>query len=330
MRRLKILTWHVHGSYLYYLVQAPHTFYLPVRPGKPEGYGGRSGSFPWPDNVVDVPFHEVKTLDVDLVLYQSPKNYLVDQYDILSPAQRELPRIYLEHNTPRPSPTDTHHPVDDPEVLLVHCTYFNALMWDNGRSPTMVVPHGVLVPRELRWNGELERGITVVNGLTRRGRLAGCDIFLLLRREIPLDLAGMGSERLGGLGDLPHQELHRIETRYRFFFNPIRYTSLPLAVVEAMALGLPVVALATTEVPCAVLNGVTGFVSNNLDELREGMRRLLADPGLAHRMSSQARAFAREHFGIERFVRDWEVAFANALRLARNGSAEVSRMGMGG
>ena len=42
MRRLRIFTWHVHGSYLYYLAQVPHTIYLPVRAGWPEGYCGRS------------------------------------------------------------------------------------------------------------------------------------------------------------------------------------------------------------------------------------------------------------------------------------------------
>ena len=313
MRRLKILTWHVHGSYLFYLVQAPHDFYLPVRDGRPEGYGGRSGNFEWPSNVFDVPVDRVRDLTFDLVLFQSTRTYLVDQSEVLSPAQRELPRIYLEHNTPRPSPTDTRHPVDDPNVLLVHCTHFNAMMWDNGRTPTVVVPHGVLVPPGLCWTGDLERGITVVNGLARRGRLAGCDVFLRTRQEIPLDLAGMDSTRFGGLGDVPHRELHRLETSYRFFFNPIRYTSLPLAVVEAMALGLPIVALATTELPRAVPNAIAGYVSNDLDELVDGMRHLLRDPAHARRMSEQAREIAQERFGIERFVRDWNVAFERAV-----------------
>jgi glycosyltransferase involved in cell wall biosynthesis len=315
MRRLKVLTWHVHGSYLYNLVQAPHDFYLPVKPGKPEGYGGRSGHFPWPDNVFDVPAEDVKSDAYDLILYQSHKNYLIDQYEILSPAQREQPRIYLEHNTPRPSPTDTPHPVDDPRVLLVHCSYFNEVMWDNGKTPTMVVQHGVLVPPDLKWNGELARGITVVNGLAKRGRLAGADIFLAMRRQIPIDIAGMGTEKFGGLGDLPHRRLHETESRYRFFFNPIRYTSLPLSVLEAMALGLPVVALATTEVPRAVPNGEAGFVSNNREELAEGMRRLIADPGLAKKLGTRARAIAQETYGIERFVRDWSMAFEKAMAL---------------
>jgi len=316
MRRLKVLTWHVHGSYLYNLVQAPHEFYLPVKPGKPEGYGGRSGHFPWPDNVVDVPAEEVKNGAYDLILYQSHKNYLIDQYEILSPAQREQPRIYLEHNTPRPSPTDTPHPVDDPRILLVHCSFFNEIMWDNRKTPTTVVQHGVLVPPDLKWNGELERGITVVNGLSKRGRLAGADIFLAMRRQIPIDIAGMGTEKFGGLGDIPHRHLHETETRYRFFFNPIRYTSLPLSVLEAMALGLPIVALATTEVPRAVPNGEAGFVSNNREELADGMRRLLADPGLARKLGKRARAIARETYGIERFVRDWNTAFEKALCIA--------------
>ena len=34
MERLRVLTWHVHGSYLLYLVQAPHEFYLPVKPAR--------------------------------------------------------------------------------------------------------------------------------------------------------------------------------------------------------------------------------------------------------------------------------------------------------
>lgn len=315
MRRLKILTWHVHGSYLFNLVQAPHDFYLPVKPGRPEGYGGRAGHFPWPANVFDVGADQVCTQAFDLVLFQSHRNYLVDQYEILSPQQRELPRIFLEHNTPRPNPIDTRHSVDDSRVLLVHCTYFNAVMWDSGASPTMVVPHGVIVPSGLRWDGEIERGITVVNGLAKRGRLAGCDLFLAMRRRVPIDLAGMGSQGLGGLGDLPHSALHETEIHYRFFFNPIRYTSLPLALIEAMALGLPIVALATTEIPRAVPHGTAGFITNDLEEMADGARHLLADPALARRMGEKARAIARETFGIERFVQDWNSAFQRALRL---------------
>ncbi|MCY0990465.1 glycosyltransferase [Nannocystis sp. ILAH1] len=305
MRRLRVLTWHVHGSYLYYLTQAPHEFYLPVKPGRPEGYGGRSGSFAWGANVHEVPVEVLAQQPFDVVLFQSRRNYECDQFEVLGAAQRRLPRVYLEHDPPRESPTDTRHPVDDPDVLLVHVTPFNALMWDAGRTPVRVVEHGVVVPDDTTYSGELARGIVVVNDLARRGRRLGRDVFDRVRAHVPLDLAGMDSAALGGLGDLPLRELHARLGRYRFFFNPIRYTSLGLAVCEAMMIGLPILGLATTEMSTAVQSGVNGYVETDLDRLLAHMRRLLADPAEAAELAAGARRIARERFGIGRFAADW-------------------------
>ncbi len=314
-----VLIWHIHGSYLSYIVHASANFYLPVKPDRPEGYGGKGRTFRWPDNVHEVPAEEVKKLRLDLVIHQTPRNFFEDQYEILSEAQRRLPRIFLEHNTPKGHPTDTRHPVDDPNTLLVHVTHFNQMMWDSGRCPTMVIEHGVALDEEVRYSGDLEKGIVVVNGLKRRNRIAGYDVWERMRSRVPLELAGMGSEELGGLGDIPHTVLLQVEARYRFFFNPIRYTSLPLALVEAMALGMPIVALATTEVPAVAENGVNGYVSNDLDYLAEGMLRLLSDRQEAVRMGKRSLEIYRERFSIERFCRDWERAFA--LAMERSGAA---------
>ncbi len=305
---MRVLTWHVHGSYLYYLAHAPHDFYVPVKEGRPEGYGGRSGGFDWPPNLHEVPAGQVRDLQFDCVLFQSKRNYLVDQHEILSDGQRRLPRIYLEHDPPREHPTDTRHVVDDAAVLLVHVTSFNELMWDAGHTPTRVIEHGVVVPEGLAYRGDLARGLVVVNGLATRGRRLGLDVFERARREVPLDLAGMGSEALGGLGEVGHDDLPRLEIGYRFFFNPIRYTSLGLAVCEAMMLGLPIVGLATTEMSIVVENGVSGFVDTSPGRLAARMRDLLDDHALACRLGEGARRAARERFDIRRFARDWDAA----------------------
>ncbi|HEX7082337.1 MAG TPA: glycosyltransferase [Gammaproteobacteria bacterium] len=309
MRPLNVLTWHVHGSYLWYLSRVPHRLYLPIKPGRPEGYGGRLPGLPWPDNVVEVPAEAARDLELDCVLFQSRKSYVEDQHEILSPAQRRLPRIFLEHDPPREQPTDTRHPVDDPNVLLVHVTAFNELMWHNGRTPTRVIEHGVVVPDGVRYTGELERGIVVVNGLAARGRRLGADVFAAARQRVPLDLVGMDSQRLGGLGEAGHEELPRLAARYRFFFNPIRYTSLGLAVCEAMMLGIPIVGLATTEMATVVENGRSGFIGTRLSALVDAMRGLLADPREAARLGREARRVAERRFHIGRFVRDWNAAF---------------------
>ncbi|HEY6959964.1 MAG TPA: glycosyltransferase [Candidatus Limnocylindria bacterium] len=309
MRRLRILTWHVHGSYLDALTRIDHEWLLPLKPGRPESYGGRAGR-DLPPNAIEVPADQVRDRDVDLVLYQATRNWTEDQDEILSDDQRRLPRIFLEHNTPRPHPTDSKHVVDDPNVLLVHVTHFNRLMWDNGRTPTTVIEHSVSVDPRLEASGDIAGGISVVNELGRRGRLAGEDVFLAVRDRVPVVLAGMGSERYGGLGDLPYLALHREVARRRFYFNPIRYTSLPLAVIEAMTIGLPIVALATTELPTAIEDGVTGYVSCDVDALVERMRELIASPDDARRMGRNARRVALQRFGLARFARDWNAAFS--------------------
>jgi hypothetical protein len=308
MRRLKILTWHVHGSYLYYLTQAPHDFYLLSKSDRSEGYLGRYGHFPWGDNVFDMPVGQVRAEHFDLVLFQHRNHYLHDQ-PLLSVEQQRGPRIYLEHDTPWGDPTDEPHYVNDPGVLLVHVTPYNQLMWNNGRTPTRVIEHGVIEPRDVRYSGEVEKGVVVINHLTRRGRRLGADVFAHVRDHIPLDLVGMAAQEAGGLDEVRHDALPSFEAHYRFLFNPIRYTSLGLAVIEAMLIGMPVIGLATTEMATAVPNGVAGYVDTSVDRLIERMRELLKDPAEARRLGQGAQRYARERFGIRRFVADWNSAF---------------------
>ncbi len=200
-------------------------------------------------------------------------------------------------------------------MLLVHVTHFNRLMWDNSRTPTVVVEHNVAIEPSARYTGRLDRGITVVNGIAKRPRIAGYDIFLAARERVPLDIAGMGTQASGGLGDIPYRDLHQRVAEYRFLFSPIRYTSLPLAVIEALALGMPVVALATTELPTVIQDGVHGYLSYDPEALIERMRELIADPALARRLGENARALAQARFGLEQFARDWNAAFERAIAL---------------
>jgi Glycosyl transferases group 1 len=312
-RRLGILIWHIHGSYLNSLARLDHDWYVPVTPERGPRYGGRGASFDLPANLREVPAERVRDLDLDLVIYQAPENLSEDRERILSPEQRRLPAIYLEHNTPRPHPVETRHSVDDPDMLLVHVTHYNRLMWDSGRTPTMVIEHAAAIDPLARYEGARPEGVAVINEIARRGRIAGYDLYREARERLPITLAGMGSAALGGLGDLPYRDLHRSIAAYRFLYSPMRYTSLPLAVVEAMLIGMPVVALATTELPSVIADGVNGFVSCDHGRLIEDMRALLEDRALAARLGAAARETALARFGIERFALAWDAAFRLAL-----------------
>ena len=309
-RRLRILTWHVHGNYLYNLTQVPHDWYLVHDDRRPEHHSGRSGTLPWGDNVHDLPVESLRGSEFDVVVFQSRNEWERVQHELLSDAQRRLPRIYIEHDPPQGHPTDTRHWVDDRNVLLVHVTHFNRLMWDAGATPTRVIEHGVRPLSPARYSGHLERGIVVVNNLESRGRRLGLDVYRDVARQVPLELVGMNSTAVGGAGEVANARLPEVMAAHRFFFNPIRYTSLGLAIIEAMLVGLPIVGLATTELVTVIRNGENGFIDTDPAVLVARMHELIADPGLARRLGEAARATAAERFAIERFVADWERALA--------------------
>jgi glycosyltransferase involved in cell wall biosynthesis len=130
--------------------------------------------------------------------------------------------------------------------------------------------------------------------------VVGTDLLPDLRRSLPIDVFGIAADR-----DLPQRRLHREMARRRAYVHPYRWTSLGLALIEAMHIGMPVVALATTEVPEAV-PPAAGFVSNRLDRLCDGLRRLGGDRHLACEMGAAAREHALCRYGLNRFLREWD------------------------
>jgi glycosyltransferase involved in cell wall biosynthesis len=258
-----------------------------------------------------VPPNEVRSLDLDCILFQTNQNYLVDQFQILSEEQRQLPRVYLEHDPPRQHPTDTRHIMQDSEVTFVHVTHFNQLMWDNGPIKTTVIEHGVL-QSPVSFSGELEKGIVVINNLPSRGRLLGLDLFLEARKHVPLDLVGMNTGDMG-LGEVLHPQLPEFISRYRFFFNPIRWTSLGLAICEAMMVGIPVVGMATTELSSVIQNERSGFIHTDLKYLIHKMKMLLDDKDFAKKIGSEGRKAAIERFNIQRFTKEWKELFERTI-----------------
>ena len=309
---MKILTWHVHGNYLLYLTKfSPHVFYLPV---DKDGNGGRGATMPFGANVVEIAAEDVRNQQFDVILYQHWRNWLEDQHRLLSDEQMRGARIFLEHDPPREHPVDQPHFVgEDKNVLLVHCTDFNALMWNSGKAATRVIEHGVFLINEATANFSLPKGVTAINTIAARGRRAGADLFLRARETgVALDLVGMEAEKMGGVGEIKAPNLPAFLANYRFYFNASRYTSLNLAMIEAMLVGLPIAAAATTEVAATICNGANGFAETNFDTLCERMRELTDNPKLARELGDNARRYAVERFDIRRFTDEWNAAFKSA------------------
>ena len=121
-------------------------------------------------------------------------------------------------------------------------------------------------------------------------------------------------EPLGsGIEDLPQDRLHTELARRRCYLHPIRWTSLGLSLIEAMHLGMPVVALATTEAVEAVPPGA-GIISTDPGVLRDALTRLMHDEAEAAALGKAAREAALHRYGLARFLGDWETVLSEVVR----------------
>jgi hypothetical protein len=311
---MKILLWHVHGSWTTAFVQGAHEYLIPVLPDRGPDGRGRAETWQWPPSVREITPDGLADEQVNVVILQRPVELerLAEHWLRRRPG-RDVPAVCLEHNAPQGRINELRHwAADRDDLVVVHVTHFNDVFWDTGTTPTRVIEHGIVDPG-YRYTGELPRAAVVINEATRRGRVTGTDLLARLGAEVPLDLFGMDAARLGGYENPPQEILHTEMARRRVYLHPIRWTSLGLSLLEAMHLGMPVVALATTEVPDAV-PVEAGVISTRVDVLSDALRRLIEDPEQARAMGKAAREAALARYGLGRFLADWDRVLAEVVR----------------
>lgn len=313
---MRMLIWHLHGSWMTSFVQGPHQYLVPVTADRGPFGRGRARTWDWPSSVVEVTPEQLAGEPVDVVVLQRPEELKLAAAWLGRVPGQDVPAVYVEHDAPDgPAATTVHPLAGTAGITIVHVTRFNAGYWDCGASPVAVIEHGIPDPG-LRWTGELARAAVVVNDPVTRGRTVGADLLPGFARHAPLDLFGMrvaGAARALGMPtarcreyeDLPQSRLHEELPRRRAYVHPFRWTSLGLSLIEAMFLGLPAVVLAATEAPRAV-PPAAGAISTDLAELHAAVGRFTRDRPAAREAGEAAREAARVRYGLDRFLREWD------------------------
>jgi Glycosyl transferases group 1 len=304
---MRVLLWHVHGSYTTALVHGPHEYLLPVLPDRGPDGRGRARTWDWPASARECTPAQLRDEAIDVIVLQRPTEVdLARRWTGRVPG-RDVAAVYLEHNAPEPHPVNSRHAMAVSGMPIVHVTHFNRLFWDTGAARVHVIEHAVVDPGD-RYTGEFPHAAVVINEPVRRDRTVGADLLGELGKAAPIDLFGMPDGPVPGttaFGDIPQNAMHTEIARRRVYLHPARWTSLGLSLIEAMHLAMPVVAVAATEVVAAVPREA-GVVATDVDRLTAALRTFVNEPDAARAAGQAARAHALTRYGLGRFLADWD------------------------
>lgn len=190
-----------------------------------------------------------------------------------------------------------------------------------------VVPNGVPWPERLPNRARTRRDVGVAPGARvmlfvahggvdaayKQGRNV-LDIYDIVKKSVPETVCYMvGGERMERRGDvvyLPYVDAPVMRALMRaadVLVMPSRADNHPLVVLEAMSMGLPVVAFATGGIPEQLRDGEEGFLAEPGDwgTMWRSVRSLLRDARLSRTVGDAARAGGAKRFTQQRMVADY-------------------------
>lgn len=132
-----------------------------------------------------------------------------------------------------------------------------------------------------------------------------------LRGEAALDC-----HRIHYLGSVEHPDMPAVYQQADVLFLPSYREGLCLAVLEAMACGLPVITCNTSSMPELIDHGKGGFLFDpeDLSQAIEFVKTLSETPSLAEDMGAYNRNKIVEGFQLDRMVRDYDEVFRELYR----------------
>jgi len=317
---LNILTFPTHERYQTNLAKTGHFFYL----------WQAEGIKPWVRSYAELPQNTVllnaekgaaqipENIDIDIVLSQNK----FGQFEIASQIAEQIaaPLVSIEHTLPMQEWSEAqlkqmHQMRGDINIFI---SDYSRDRWGWSSNDAMVLHHGIdtelfsideSVKRE-------KRVLSVVNDWINRDWCCGYRLWEQItgypESTLPLHVIG----DTPGLSSAAPSTEALIE-QYRkssVFLNTSLISPVPTSLLEAMACGCAVVTTATCMIPEIIQNGQNGYMSNNPEELRSFVDKLIEDDELAKEIGENARRTILENFSIEKFVEQWKNVFYECVR----------------
>ena len=188
--------------------------------------------------------------------------------------------------------------------------------------PADIVPFCADPDDYLPYSGHKACGLRICNFIESRKKILLWDFHKQSFDGLPVKLVGYNPNMSGVTAANNWDELKEILQSHRFYIHtaePRFEDGYNMATIEAMAAGLPVLG---NRHPCSPINhGVSGFLSDNPNQLRKYAQMLLEDRDLAIKMGREGQKTVCEHFSKERFKRGFLQSIETAHRKSKAGVA---------
>ena len=215
--------------------------------------------------------------------------------------------------TPRLASMMVHDGVAPERVHVIPSGVRSSLFAQRGRSPWPT-----LSGRKIVFVGRLvpQKGAHVLVQAAQRLR---ADAKVIIVGDGPERASLEAAAREAGVADrvvfhgfVPHDDIPSVLAHADVLVLPSIYEELGSIIVEAMQVGLPVVASDTGGIPAAVAHGITGLLvpPGHPEALADGLDRVLLDEVLAQRLRLGAKAAASRY--------DWDVLSGRVLEIYKS------------
>jgi len=194
---------------------------------------------------------------------------------------------------------------------------------DDYGIPGRVILPGIDVDAWGGYRGETPCVVRVGNTMRQRDLMFDVDFQDACCVGLPNRVVGNNPLIPGSVASTSFDDLLEIYRANRCLLHVTREAyedGYNLAMLEAMACGMPVVSLANPSSP--ITSGRDGFTSYGHAELNGHLKRLLDDPDYAREIGARGRETVAETFPISRFVEQWREAIIEAAEKRSGGRSK--------
>lgn len=315
LNNLNILSFNWHEPYLCLLAKTSHHFTI-VEPEikKDVTMRWRNELRAIPPNITlmdkEAALSQLEAGNFDLAICQNVKD-LVFIKDFL------LPKILVFHNKLSTEIALGRNQVDREKYLAPLRNVFKVISLvfisenkrkDWGFDGTIITP-GIDTEEYENYSGDVRKVLRVGNMVRERDLMMGYSAQEEILKDIPNILMGENPAIPESKMSKNWEELKSHYISHRLFLNTTvnQYEDgYNLSMLEAMATGMPVVSTANDTSP--IIDGVNGFISDDINYLREKIQFLLENLDEAKRIGQNGRQTVKEKFNLQDFVDKWEIA----------------------